>query len=232
MAEKITIYHGSSKIIQNPVFGAGNPNNDYGLGFYCTENIELAKEWACAPDTDGYANHYEVDLENLSVLSLTNGEYHILNWLFILLENRKFRITSDIANATKAYIFENFAINYRNYDVIKGYRADDAYFSFANAFLNNTISISQLEKAMLLGKLGEQIVAISPKAFDAISYVGNTPSPQEIYLPQKMARDHAAREEFRKEKERGIILTEKYALDIIREGWKNDDDRLQRIVLR
>lgn len=231
MAEKIIVYHGSPKIIEKPVFGVGNPNNDYGLGFYCTESIELAKEWACSTETDGFANKYELDLTDLSVLSLTNGDFNILNWLFVLLENRKFRIGGDIAKQAKDYIFDNFSIDYRNYDVIKGYRADDSYFSFANAFLNNTISLSQLEKAMVLGKLGEQIVVISEKAFDSLSFVDRTPAPKEIYLPKKLARDTCAREEFKKEKERGSVLTEKYILDIIREGWKNDDDRIQRVVL-
>lgn len=231
MAEKIIVYHGSSKIIEKPIWGMGNPNNDYGLGFYCTENEELAKEWACSSESDGYANKYSLDLTDLSVLSLTNGEYNILNWLFVLLENRQFRISGDIATQAKEYIFDNFAIDYKKYDVIKGYRADDAYFSFANAFLNNTISISQLEKAMVLGKLGEQVVAISQKAFDAFEFMEATVAPNEMYLPKKMARDSAARDEFKKEKSRGSVLTEKYILDIIREGWKNDDERLQRVVL-
>ena len=231
MAEKIIVYHGSSKIIEKPIWGMGNPNNDYGLGFYCTENEELAKEWACSSESDGYANKYSLDLTDLSVLSLTNGEYNILNWLFVLLENRQFRISGDIATQAKEYIFDNFAIDYKKYDVIKGYRADDAYFSFANAFLNNTISISQLEKAMVLGKLGEQVVAISQKAFDAFEFMEATVASNEMYLPKKMARDSAARDEFKKEKSRGSVLTEKYILDIIREGWKNDDERLQRVVL-
>ncbi len=231
MAEKIIVYHGSSKIIEKPIWGMGNPNNDYGLGFYCTENEELAKEWACSSESDGYANKYSLDLTDLSVLSLTNGEYNILNWLFVLLENRQFRISGDIATQAKEYIFNNFAIDYKKYDVIKGYRADDAYFSFANAFLNNTISVSQLEKAMVLGKLGEQVVAISQKAFDAFEFMEATVAPNEMYLPKKMARDSAARDEFKKEKSRGSVLTEKYILDIIREGWKNDDERLQRVVL-
>lgn len=231
MAEKIIVYHGSSKIIEKPIFGMGNPNNDYGLGFYCTENEELAKEWACSSESDGYANKYSLDLTDLSVLSLTNGEYNILNWLFVLLENRQFRISGDIATQAKEYIFDNFTIDYKKYDVIKGYRADDAYFSFANAFLNNTISVSQIEKAMVLGKLGEQVVAISQKAFDAFEFMEATVAPNEMYLPKKMARDSAARDEFKKEKSRGSVLTEKYILDIIREGWKNDDERLQRVVL-
>lgn len=231
MANKIEIYHGSPKIIETPIFGAGNPHNDYGLGFYCTESLELAKEWACSVDSDGYANKYTLYMTDLSVLHLTGGGYHILNWLYVLIENRTFRVTGDLAKQAKAYISENFSIDYKNYDIIKGYRADDSYFSFATAFLNNTISVSQLEKAMVLGKLGEQIVLMSEKAFGAISFEEAVPAPKEIYLPKKLARDTAAREEFRKEKGRGSLLSEKYVLDIIREGWKNDDQRLQRVVL-
>lgn len=231
MKNKLIVYHGSNKIIERPKFGVGNPNNDYGLGFYCTETLDLAKEWACSAETDGYANKYSLNTDGLKILSLTSGEYSILNWLAILLENRKFRLSSDIALEAKEYIFENFLIDYKNYDIIKGYRADDSYFSFANAFLNSTISISQLEKAMVLGKLGEQIVAVSEKAFDALSFEEAISAENEVYFPKKLARDNLAREEFRKEKKKGSVLTEKYILDIIREGWKNDDDRLQRVIL-
>lgn len=232
MKEKLTIYHGSEKIIQKPVFGFGNKYNDYGLGFYCTESIELAKEWACSSELDGYANEYTIQTKGLKILSLTSGDYSILNWLFVLLQNRKFRIDSEIASQAKKYIENNFVVEYRNYDIIQGYRADDSYFSFANAFLSNTISISQLEQAMVLGKLGEQIVAISKEAFECIQFVKAVPASKEQYYPKKLSRDTSAREEFRKEKSRGNILTEKYMIDIIREGWKNDDDRLQRVVLK
>ena len=231
MSDKLTIYHGSSKIIERPDFGTGNPHNDYGLGFYCTESMELAKEWASSTETDGFANQYQLNLTGLSTLSLTSGDYHILNWLSVLLENRRFRIDGAIAQQAKAYISENFSVDYNQYDIIRGYRADDSYFSFANAFLNNTISVTQLEKAMVLGKLGEQIVLISQKAFASIEFVNAIPAPNEIYLPKKLARDTAARKDFQQEKARGSILTEKYILDIMREGWKNDDERLQRIVL-
>ena len=231
MSDKLTIYHGSSKIIERPDFGTGNPHNDYGLGFYCTESMELAKEWASSTETDGFANQYQLNLTGLSTLSLTSGDYHILNWLSVLLENRRFRIDGAIAQQAKAYLSENFSVDYKQYDIIRGYRADDSYFSFANAFLNNTISVTQLEKAMVLGKLGEQIVLISQKAFASIEFVNAIPAPNEIYLPKKLARDTAARKDFQQEKARGSILTEKYILDIMREGWKNDDERLQRIVL-
>ena len=57
----IILYHGSTKVIEQPVLGLGNPKNDYGLGFYCTENLELAKEWAVAMDHDGWANVYSMN---------------------------------------------------------------------------------------------------------------------------------------------------------------------------
>lgn len=232
MENILTIYHGSEKIIEKPIYGAGNRNNDYGLGFYCTESIELAKEWACSSELNGYANMYKVNADGLKILSLTNGDYHILNWLFVLLQNRKFRIDSDIAAQAKMYIENHFAVEYRSYDMIRGYRADDSYFSFANAFLSNTISVSQLERAMVLGKLGEQVVAISKKAFERLQFVDAIFAPKEIYYPKKLSRDTKAREEFRKEKSKANILTEKYMIDIIREGWLNDDERLQRVILK
>lgn len=45
MENILQIYHGSQDIIDTPEYGKGKSTNDYGKGFYCTENIELAKEW-------------------------------------------------------------------------------------------------------------------------------------------------------------------------------------------
>ena len=43
---KKILYHGSEFLIEKPEFGKGARHNDYGRGFYCAENIELAREWA------------------------------------------------------------------------------------------------------------------------------------------------------------------------------------------
>lgn len=232
MEKTLTLYHGSVNIIETPFFGAGKPHNDYGRGFYCTQNIELAKEWACSAESDGYANQYEFNMEGLSVLSLTGGEYTILHWLAILLDNRTFRTGAQVAISAKKYLLENFLADYRKYDVIRGYRADDSYFSFASAFLNNTISLSKLEKAMHLGELGEQVVAVSKEAFERFSFVQAEFAPNNIYYPKKLARDTEAREAFLLERNTASVMDEIYMIDILREGWKADDKRLQRIVLR
>ena len=82
----MTLYHGSPEIIQQPVFGKGKSYNDYGLGFYCTEHLDLAKEWACTENTDGYANRYEINTEGLNILNLSDEQYTILHWLALLME--------------------------------------------------------------------------------------------------------------------------------------------------
>lgn len=37
------LYHGSDKIIEKPIYGFGKDTNDYGIGFYLTKELELAK---------------------------------------------------------------------------------------------------------------------------------------------------------------------------------------------
>ncbi len=230
MDNKLTIYHGSTQTIETPIWGAGNPRNDYGLGFYCTQSIELAKEWACTEKENGFSNKYQLDINDLSILNLNSGDYHVLNWLAVLLENRTFRIREDVTIRAKEYILENFSVNYKEYDIVCGYRADDSYFSYANAFLNNTLSLKKLEKAMLYGNLGEQIVLRTEKAFGRLFFLESEVVDREIYYPKKLARDMEAREAFRKDRSIGIVEEETYVLDIVRGRWKDDDTRLQRRI--
>ena len=231
MSQKTVIFHGSKTIIKKPVYGGGNPRNDYGSGFYCTHEIDLAKEWACTEETSGYANQYELDMSGLSVMHLSGADYNILNWLAVLLNNRTFRISSDIAGEGKAYLLDKFLPDISVYDIIIGYRANDSYFSFANAFLNNALSLTQLEKTMYLGKLGEQTVLISQKAFEQTRFVRSEAAAREIYYPRKSARDREARSAYRRERVRESVADSVYLMDILRGGWLDDDTRIRRNIL-
>ena len=220
-----TLYHGSNHIIEKPQYGLGRLKNDYGQGFYCTEHIELAKEWACPERIDGIVNKYELDMKGLAVLNLSSDGYHILNWLAILLENRIFDLSFAPERRAREYILENFLPEYKKYDVIVGYRADDSYFLFARAFISNNITLSQLKKAMRLGNLGEQYCIKSEKAFEHLSFKSSIIVEHEKYYFLRKKRDEKARADYIKDAEEedidGVFLR-----DIIREGWKNDDPRL------
>lgn len=213
------IYHGSKNIIEKPIFKKGNIYNDYGLGFYCTESLELAKEWACTDfETSCYANKYEIDESQYKVLDLT--KYSILNWMAILLKFRSFSINTVVGKEAKDFLINNYYIDVDKYDIIIGYRADDSYFSFAKDFINNVISIKQLEEAMYLGKLGIQIVLKSKDAFDNIKYLGSdTVNPVEYY-DRRMKRDETARKYYSNNTKK-IDSNDLFIMDIIRRGVKD-----------
>lgn len=228
MDKIITIYHGSKQVVETPEFGKGKKNNDFGYGFYCTESDELAKEWAVSSLSNGFSNRYTLDTEYLKVLNLNSPEYTILNWIAILVEHRLFAIKTPVANRAKQYLVDNFGINVNAYDLITGYRADDSYFDYAEAFLNNGITVEQLARAMQLGKLGEQIVIKSKFAFSKIKFEGFDIAEKDTYYVLRKARDDEANQlylELLEEENDGL-----YIQDIMRGGILNDDPRIPRNI--
>ena len=228
MDKLITIYHGSKQIVEVPTFGLGRKNNDFGLGFYCTESNDLAKEWAVSSLSDGFSNRYTLDTEYLSTLNLNSPNYTILNWIAVLVEHRLFSIKTPIARRAKQYLIEHFGVNVNAFDLITGYRADDSYFDFAEAFLNNAITVEQLSRAMRLGKLGEQIVIKSQFAFSKLKYEGFEVARKDEFYVLRKARDDEANQTYldiQEEETDGL-----YVQDIIRGGITNDDPRIPRNV--
>lgn len=228
MDKRITIYHGSNQIVEIPTFGAGRKNNDFGPGFYCTENSDLAKEWAVSSLRNGFSNRYTLDTEYLNILRLNSPDYTILNWIAVLVEHRLFSIRTPVARRAKQYLIEHFGINVNAFDLIIGYRADDSYFDFAEAFLNNAITVEQLSRAMLLGKLGEQIVVKSKFAYSRLQYEGFEIAEKETYYVLRKARNDEAGQRYLdilEEESDGL-----YIRDIIRGGILNDDPRIPRNI--
>ena len=221
------VYHGSDHIIEKPAYNGSKRTNDYGYGFYTTESIELAKEWACSDQRNGFANIYEFNPEGLSVLHLNSPEYSILNWLAILTKYRSYWQNGSIAEEAKNYLQQHFFVDPAPYDVIIGYRADDSYFTFAQDFVAGAISLKKLSEAMRLGKLGEQIVLKSEKAFEHIRFVGAEPADAETYYEKKALRDREARRAYRSTRQVSNALNELYMIDIMREGIENGDPRLR-----
>ena len=221
------VFHGSEHIVEKPVFHGGKKSNDYGYGFYTTESLELAKEWACAKNTDGYANRYELDMEGLAILNLNSSEYSILNWLALLTHYRSYWQNGSIAEEAKKYLQEHFFIDPEEYDIIIGYRADDSYFSFAQDFVAGTISLQTLSEAMRLGKLGEQIVLKSERAYTQIHFQGAEFAEAQRWYDKKSVRDREARRAYRRSKGMADGIADLYMLDIMREGITSGDSRLR-----
>lgn len=225
---ELAIYHGSKDIIEKPYYHGGKAQNDYGFGFYCTENLDLAKEWSCSNnENNGFANKYLIDTTGLKILDLADKRYSILNWVAILLKHKTFDFTNEIAKQAKEYLIRNFYIDVDEYDIVIGYRADDSYYSFARDFINNTISVRQLSKAMELGKLGKQVVIISKLAFEKLCFDGFETADKLEYYAKRKARDERARNDYLNSTRQDTIVSDDlFLIDIIRRGIKDGDPNL------
>ena len=190
-----TLYHGSEFVIRNPEYGKGNVHNDYGLGFYCCTNKELAKEWAAKRTSRGFVNSYSFRDDNLRILDLTKPPFNnVLYWVALLINSRE--LSNEILNnypRELKYLEDKYLININNYDVIIGYRADDSYFRFPVSFVRSEITLESLNRIFLAGELGKQYVVVSKKAFSLLKFLDFEEAiekSQQNYYKRKNAADY------------------------------------------
>ncbi len=162
------LFHGSPKIVEKPLLGFGKNSNDFGPGFYCTEDRDLAKEWAVSYKRNGYLNKYEIDIEGLTVLDLKNVDDGFNQWIALILDNRPTSISSELK--------ENFInLHYPDLygvDVILGYRGDSSIFTILDDYLNNKIDTKILLKKIKKSGLGEEVALVSQVAIDKLKFIG------------------------------------------------------------
>lgn len=222
-----TLFHGSEFEVAEPRFGFGKSYNDYGLGFYCTEHADMAKEWAVGFDHDGYCNEYALEFAGLEIFDFDAPGLCVLHWLSTLLQNRWFDVRSPVANEARAYLIQHFSVDLSRADVVEGYRADDSYFTFAQDFISGSISYRQLRCAMQLGDLGRQVVLKSERAFSRIEFVGAQPVRRSVWLPRREQRDREALSRYfnheRNARRKGDLLI----TQIIDEEMRPGDARLR-----
>ena len=196
---KIILYHGTQNKIVTPVFGGGNDKHDYGRGFYLTEVLNLAKEWAvCVPNSEnGWVHKYELDCTGLNILDFQ--EKDVLNWLAEIMKHR------DAADSKRyrmlaAKFIDKYGIDTSDYDVIKGWRADASYFYIAKEFVRDNIDMDILEELLSLGGLGIQYCIKSERAYAQLHEMEEDmiSVPYSEFNEQYNQRDIEARDNMRK----------------------------------
>lgn len=196
--EKLILFHGSPNEIVTPTFGLGNEKHDYGMGFYLTESIELAKEWAvCRPDeTNGWVHKFEFDTDGLKILDFQ--QINVLSWLAELMKHRDASDTKRYRVLAQKFI-EKYGIDTSDYDVIKGWRANASYFYIAKEFVKDNIDIDILEDLLSLGGLGIQYCIKTEKAYAKLREIPGSLLPVEYaeFNEKYNERDTTAREKMR-----------------------------------
>lgn len=195
---KIILYHGTPNKIVTPVFGGGEEKHDYGKGFYLTENIELAKEWAvCRPqEANGWVHKYELDCDSLKIFDFQ--EASIMAWLAELMRHRD-AAESKRYKMLAAKFIDKYGIDTSNYDVIKGWRANASYFYIAKEFVRDNIDVEILEELLSLGGLGIQYCIKSKLAYENLREIrdGLLPVVYSEFNQKYNQRDDNARKRMR-----------------------------------
>ncbi len=213
------IYHGSKLIIQNPIFQGSDPTNDYGPAFYLTLDLESAKSWACRNNNVGVVNEYFIrksTFDSFKILDLTKKDkYSVLNWIAILMHFRQLDTSFRRNNEITIKWLEKYYIDVSNYDVVIGFRADDAYFKFPTRFLSNDLALEDLEEVFKLGSLGIQYAFISQKAIDSLKFV-NSIECDDSFLGHHYSKVQQATKEFSELTNKPRDINKTYILDLVR----------------
>ena len=161
------LYHGSPNREFVPEYGKGEDKHDYGRGFYLTEDIILAREWAvCNPGGgNGWVHKYCLDCEDLKIFDFESAG--ILPWLAELMKHRAADSSRRYRLLSEKFI-SRYGVSLDGYDVIRGWRADASYFYIAKAFVRDEIDLCILEELFHMGDLGIQYCLKSPKAFHVL----------------------------------------------------------------
>lgn len=164
---KLILFHGTSEKIVVPTYGRGEKKHDYGQGFYLTESIDLAKEWAvCRPNEEnGWVHKYQLDIAELKFLDFQDKG--VLSWLAELMKHRDAADSKRYRMLSKKFI-EKYGIDTKDYDVIRGWRANASYFYIAKEFVRDNIDIDILEELLSLGDLGIQYCIKSELAYSKL----------------------------------------------------------------
>lgn len=162
--KKLILFHGTADKVIVPTYGLGNEKHDYGKGFYLTENVELAKEWAvCRPDeTNGWVHKFEIDTEGLHILDFQKK--NVLSWLAELMKHRDASDSKRYRMLSKKFI-DKYGVDTEGYDIIKGWRANASYFYIAKEFVRDNIDLDILPELLSFGGLGIQYCLKSEEAF-------------------------------------------------------------------
>ncbi len=218
-----TIYHGSSKILRIPQYGIGNPYNDFGLGFYCTESCELGEEWSGS----GFINTYKLEMRGLRTLDLCGSQFTVLHWLSILLENRAFDLFTSSSHRASDYIQSNFEVDVKGYDAITGYRADNSNFAIAQSFLNDEIGYKVFRNLLVFGETGKQFVVKSRRAYDRLLFNGYELVNDASAYRHAIAKDVKVMENLTASKNLQNKSDDLYISQFIKEGINQYDSRLR-----
>ena len=145
---KMTVYHGSYTIVENPRIIKGRNTKDFGPGFYCTIIREQAERWA---------KRYDTPIVNTYTVRLNSG-------LKVL----------EFKEMTEEWL--DFIIAFRHgephdYDIVIGAMANDQIYNYIADYIDGVITREQFWVLARFKYPTHQINFCSDSALNCLEFV-------------------------------------------------------------
>lgn len=162
---KITVYHGGTETVVNPICGFGRKNLDFGQGFYVTDIREQASKWAMAISQKRQAkaliNKYQLDRDAI----LKEGrckifKFYDTEWLEFIVASRK-------------------GLNpAADYDYIEGGVANDRVIDTVNLYMAGLMSSDIALQRLIMHEPNNQICLLNQELIDQYLIYDGTESAE------------------------------------------------------
>ena len=120
----------------------------------------------CRPnEKNGWVHKYRLDTAGLKILDFQDKG--VLAWLAELMKHRDAADSKRYHMLAKKFI-EKYGVDTKDYDVIRGWRANASYFYIAKEFVRDNIDMDILEELLSFGSLGIQYCIKSKLAYSKL----------------------------------------------------------------
>lgn len=175
----LKLYHGSYMRVDKPDLSFCNPNKDFGLGFYLTDNKTQAEHFVRLSISKAFYENKIKSLKNSGFVSVFEFDINSNIMIKEFLEIEKDWLHYVVSNRRKGY-FKNINSKYKKYDLIIGKIANDNTNIVINSYIDGiygtigTKSADDVAYNLLLpNKLKKQFCFKTNKSISMLKYLNS-----------------------------------------------------------
>lgn len=146
------LYHGTGATFENPDLDNSREDVDFGVGFYTTQNKEMAKKWASSKRKSTINTYSFNRIGALKIYTFKLDE----EWLDFVTNNRL-----GIDSQKK----------YDKYDILIGPTAENKVFDTVNEYIKGTYTKKEAIQYINVAGFDQQIVFKTEKAIQSLKFI-------------------------------------------------------------
>ena len=137
----LTVYHGSTYRVEQPLAGVCRPNLDFGVGFYLTNLKDQAIRWALRTADIRHEKSVWLNIYSLDIDACRNSSFHYLH-------------------------FTTYDAHWQDYDIIEGGIADDRVIRTIDLYMRGDYTREEALSRLIHQEPNNQICITNQKVID------------------------------------------------------------------